>query len=437
MKKIDRIMKKFFISLAILVLFTGCNTVELTPEYRGSSLTACMGGETKTSVSELYVYWTSGDKMTIIDGTNEYIFTAAGEGQVTRIVNDEVTLSGIGTYYGFYPASKFNGFNADSKTFTGEIPITQYIDVAGGKNWDPTAPALVGKGLAENRMVAFYNANALIEFMVPAKATRINFNTQHPVSGPFTAKLGTGSNITITPATGAAINFTVLPHKSSATSGHFAANTQYYVACLPKQVDSDVYIIVDYTEAGGNIESAGKYFYNFYLPPLTTVVDPMGFLQNKITRMDLGQAHPIKLEGPLSSVKPEGSYICIGPDGNALFSKTGNGNDFKYEQLHLTVYVTDTGVDDILLEGASGNQSGTPSGTHSLSAEAETIGGVPMLKFCIHNPYYTDAGESSPTTHNGSYWLASSINHPGCFKLVANEADAAYFEVYRFSNTPF
>lgn len=443
------------IAASVLLFITGCKKVEsYNPPIKGNTmLTAIATMGTKTSLDGLSVSWTKDDELLIYD-VSDHIFTATENGNKVALSGPELVNTPGTIYYGFYPESRYTRFDASTKTFSGEIPITQHIDVNGQKNWDPTAPIMVGSGSAdaEEKVVYFYNANALIEFKLPAAASSVTFNAKHKLAGPINATLGDGNSISLSPAPGAAVWITALSHLAGTTEGRFAANTPYYVASLPKVKDSDVSIIVRYSATNvptttpdsdlgpGDINQTGPWYYNLYIPPLTTKVNPMAFPQNEITRMDLNNAKGLHLEGPVSSVRSEGSYVCIGPDGNAIFAKEGSNSSWKYEQLHLTVYVTDTGEDDILLDGASGNQSGVPSGTQSLSVATasgldEEGNTVTKIKFRIYRPYYKEPGATNPTTHDGYYWLGSSKFHPGCFTLVQNETDAALFEAFKFSDS--
>lgn len=397
-------MKKIAIIAAVLVLFTACNKEEtFSPVKSGTKLTATLGVGTKTSLDGLLVNWTEGDEMVIFDGS-AHTFTAGASGSKVAITSDD-ELSETGTYYGYYPASQFSSVNAGS--FTGILPTDHFIE--GTEKWDPLAPIMIGSCEAGAEEIPFRNAHALVEFTLPAAASNITVNSDYNLSGPYTATLG--DNISIVPS-GDGLHYVAL-------HGTLAAGTQYYMPLLPKEDDDDVTIFVRYTATGGNVNQTGMWYYNLYLPPITSHVKmSIEFAQNIITQLDLRDATGVHLD-PISQVKERGNYLFLGDDGVAIIIKDTQDASMKFDRFTSEVYSADNGdADDYRVTG-SGQSSKCFEFIHDSTTD--------KWRIRLNKPQYNGS------TDSGSYYLAYATHHNGAFYLYRGTDDnKTLFEGFKF-----
>ena len=293
------------------------------------------------------VQWLEGDKIAIYD-TEKHLFTTDVTGQKVGVSNaDGYELSdAVSYYYGVYPYSAFLGMTGTNIRST--IPVNQHIE--GTENWDPDAPVLVGSynvaSPTEKDVMRFVNAHALVELNFPAAASSVTIDAGTALSGDFS----TTAEGSITPASENTSRYVSL-------AGTLSPNTPYYLASLPKDEAKDVKIFVTYTGTGGKISQSGLHYYD-----LTDLTPGIAFPANKITFLNLEKVEPTKRLGePASDFKPKGTYLFVGPDGSCVWVKSKNGFDFKFEDLHSTIYWTDSGINDLMITGS--NVSG---GTHTM-----------------------------------------------------------------------
>lgn len=392
-------MKRLIMIAAVLVLFTACNKEEnINPVKSGTKLTATLGVGTKTSLDGLNVSWTEGDQMVIYDGS-EHTFTADASGASVSISSDD-ELSGTGTYYGFYPASIFSGISGS--TFSGRINGNQQVE--SGQFWDPLSPIMIGSCEAGAEEITFQNAHALVGITIPANASSISVYSNYGIAGAYAINAQTKE-----------ITRTGVELKYISIIGEMAKDNTYYLAALPRETaEADVYVLAKYTSQGGNINSADlvnkPVFYNITIPGVNEDKQTVNFPFNKITRFDLRNATPIGLDGPFTNdneLKTTGSYLLMADDGNAIYTKIGNGNNWDWNNLNLEVYWTD---DNTPVVSGAGNKT----------VHFEQVTGTQNVRIQMLDP----RGEG--VNASGYWYLAVSSNHSGAFYCVgpANDDEA-------------
>lgn len=152
--------------------------------------------QTKTSLdADLEVLWTSGDQISVFDGTNNTAFTTQGDKVTSAEFEGYTAPTESATYYALYPYSADATF-ADG-VITTELPLVQKAVLNG---FDEEVAMMVAKTTDDK--LSFKNVNALLKITVPENSNfrAIGFTTSNSrLTGKFDIAFDESGNVAVTP----------------------------------------------------------------------------------------------------------------------------------------------------------------------------------------------------------------------------------------------
>lgn len=147
------------LAAALLTAITACNKEEMQPVSDGNVFIAEAPTTKITLGDDFSLTWNAGDKVSVYDGTNTYVFTADKDGATTSLGNSSITIDPSLNYSAVYPYSESYTFSRDSVTMT----------IPGEQNFTKTPfgyTFCVANCNGDARRFAFKNLTSLVAFEI-------------------------------------------------------------------------------------------------------------------------------------------------------------------------------------------------------------------------------------------------------------------------------